>query len=164
VPHYDPGMPAEQNRALIQRLHTALDQADGDAMAACYSPGARFSDPAFGELRGEEVGGMWRMLTSRSTDLDVNLAEHGADDDTGWARWIARYTFTRTGRPVTNDVRARFRFEDGLIAEHDDSFSFYAWSRQALGIPGLLLGWTPLLPSAVRRRARADLEDFLAER
>jgi ketosteroid isomerase-like protein len=157
-------MPAEQNRALIQRLYAALDEADGDAMAACYATGARFSDPAFGELRGEQVGGMWRMLTSRSTDLDVNLAEHKADDETGSAHWIARYTFTRTGRPVTNDVRARFRFEDGLIAEHDDSFNFYAWSRQALGIPGLLLGWTPLLRSAVRRRARGDLEEFLAER
>lgn len=157
-------MPAEQNRALIQRLYTALDQADGDAMAACYAPGARFSDPAFGELRGEQVGGMWRMLTQRSTDLDVNLAEHEADDETGSAHWIARYTFTRTGRRVTNDVRARFRFEDGLIAEHYDSFSFYAWSRQALGTPGLLLGWTPPLRSAVRRRARGDLEEFLAER
>jgi ketosteroid isomerase-like protein len=156
-------MAAEQNRALLQRLYTALDQADGDAMAACYGPDARFSDPAFGELRGEQVGGMWRMLASRSSDLDVNLAEHDADDETGWAHWIARYTFTRTGRPVTNDVRARFRFEDGLIAEHDDSFSFYAWSRQALGIAGLLLGWTPLLRSAVRRRARGELEEFLTE-
>jgi len=109
------------------------------------------------------VGGMWRMLASRSADLDVNLAEHDADDETGSAHWIARYTFTRTGRPVTNDVRARFRFEGGLIAEHDDSFGFYAWSRQALGIPGLLLGWTPLLRSAVKRRARDDLEEFLAE-
>ena len=46
---------------------------------------------------------------------------------------------------MKNDVRARFRFADGLIAEHDDAFSFYAWSRQALGAAGLLLGWTPLL-------------------
>ena len=63
---------------------------------------------------------------------------------------------------MTNDVRARFRFADGLIAEHDDAFSFHAWSRQALGAPGLLLGWTPLLRGSVRRRARGNLERFMA--
>ena len=26
-----------------------------------------------------------------------------------------------------------------------DSLSFYAWSRQTLGPPGLALGWTPLI-------------------
>jgi uncharacterized protein len=151
---------AEHNRALIAGLYAALDRADGAAMSACYAPDARFSDPAFGELRGEELGRMWRMLTSRSTDLAVELVEHEADADTGTARWIARYTFTSTGRPVVNDVRARFRFADGLIAEHDDRFSFFRWSRQALGPPGLLLGWTPLLVAVVRRRARADLAGF----
>jgi hypothetical protein len=38
---------------------------------------------------------------------------------------------------------------------------FYA-AFAALGLPGLLLGWTPLVQSAVRRRARASLDDFLA--
>src|SRR4051812_44000111 len=109
---------------LIQHFYSAFDRKHGDAMAACYAPDARFSDPAFGELRGPEVGGMWRMLTGRAEDLSVELAEHHAAGDTGSARWIARYTFGRTGRPVVNDVRARFRFADGLIAEHDDSFSF----------------------------------------
>lgn len=157
-------MTAEGNRALIERFYAAFDRGDGHAMATCYAPDARFSDPAFGELRGEQVGGMWRMLTSRATDLDVDLAEHDADETTGSARWIARYTFARTGRPVTNDIRASFRFANGLISEHDDSFSFHAWSRQALGPPGLLLGWTPLVRNKVREQARAELEKFLADR
>ena len=61
-----------------------------------------------------------------------------------------------------NDVHASFQFADGLIAEHEDRFDFHRWARQALGLPGLLLGWTPLLRSAVRRRARASLDEFLA--
>ena len=81
----------------------------------------------------------------------------------GSARWIAHYTFTQTGRSVTNDVRARFRFEDGLIADHRDEFDFHRWARQALGTSGLLLGWTPILRSAVRRRARAGLDEFIAD-
>jgi uncharacterized protein len=150
------------SRELIERLYTAMDRKDGDTMAACYAPDARFSDPAFGELRGSEPGDMWRMLTARANDLSVELAEHEADDRTGTARWIARYTFVRTGRPVVNDVHASFRFKDGLIAEHDDRFSFWTWSRQALGLPGVVLGWTPLLRGSVRRMARGDLEKFSA--
>jgi ketosteroid isomerase-like protein len=152
---------ADRNRATIERLYDALDRHDGETMAACYRPDARFRDPAFGELDGRRAGEMWRMLTSRAKDLEVELAEHDADSNKGSARWIATYTFTTTGRPVVNDVRAEFRFaDDGLISEHTDDFSFWRWSRQALGPVGFALGWTPLLRAATRRRARADLERF----
>jgi hypothetical protein len=70
--------------------------------------------------------------------------------------------FSQTGRPVLNDVRATFRFaEGGLIADHADAFSFHRWSRQALGAPGLLLGWTPLLKATVRRKAAESLASFM---
>ncbi len=131
-------------------------------MAACYVPDARFSDPVFPDLEGQEPGAMWRMLTGRADDLKIDLLEHEADDDRGSARWVANYTFTQTARPVTNDVRAAFRFARGLIAEHRDDFDFHHWSRQALGTPGLLLGWTPILRASVRRRARAGLDEFIA--
>jgi ketosteroid isomerase-like protein len=154
----------EQNRALIRTLYDSLDRHDGEGMAACYAPTAQFRDPAFGELSGAEAGDMWRMLTGRAEDLSVELADHDANDETGTAHWIAHYTFTDTGRPVVNDVRARFRFAAGLIVEHVDEFSFFAWSRQALGPLGLALGWTPLLPILVRRRTRGRLDAFRAER
>ena len=153
---------ADAHQQLIERFYDAFGRRDGDAMAACYAPRARFSDPVFQDLHGEEPGAMWRMLTSRAEDLRIELVEHDADDGAGSARWLADYTFTQTGRPVHNDVRARFRFADGLIAEHDDSFGFHAWARQALGPSGLLLGWTPIVQGAVRKRARAGLDEFMA--
>jgi uncharacterized protein len=149
--------------ALIERFYDAFDRGDGEAMAACYAPDARFSDPVFPGLEGDEPGAMWRMLTSRASDLTVDLRERDSEGDTGSAHWVARYTYAQTGRPVVNDIRARFRFRDGLIADHRDEFSFHRWARQALGPVGLLLGWTPLLRAAVRRRARAALDEFLAE-
>ena len=106
---------------------------------------------------------MWKMLTGRAEDLEVKLAEHEADDERGSAHWLADYTF-RTGRKVHNDIRAEFRFEDGLIAEHRDSFSLYAWARQALGPVGVALGWTPVVQGRIRREARAGLDEFLAKR
>jgi len=153
----------DSNDALIRDFYTAFDQRDGDRMAAFYAPDAHFSDPVFTDLNGDEPGAMWRMLTGRADDLRVELLEHEADGDKGSAHWRARYTFTQTGRSVVNDVRATFRFRDGLIADHRDEFGFHRWSRQALGPTGLLLGWTPVLRSATRKRARAGLDEFMAK-
>jgi hypothetical protein len=142
----------------IERFYAAFDARDGAAMAACYAPGAHFSDPVFVDLNGDEPGAMWRMLTAQATDLRVELLEHTADS----ARWRAHYTFSQTGRPVVNEVRATFRFDGtGLIADHRDEFSFHRWARQALGTPGLLLGWTPLLRSKVRGNAAKSLASFM---
>jgi hypothetical protein len=112
------------NEQLIERIYAAFDARDGDAMAACYAPGARFSDPVFPDLNGAEPGAMWRMLTAQATELRIELLEHEADDD---------------------------------------EFSFHRWSRQALGTPGLLLGWTPVLKASVRLRAGAGLEKFMTQ-
>ena len=152
---------AHPNDELIQRFYAAFDAHDGKAMAACYAADAHFSDPVFVDLKGREPGAMWMMLTARADDLRVRLVEHSASGDSGSARWIANYTFTQTGRKVHNDVHARFRFADGAIVEHDDSFGFYAWARQALGPTGLLLGWTPIVQGKVRKRARAGLDEFI---
>ena len=153
---------ADDNSALIRRFYEAFDQGNGAAMAAAYAPDARFEDPVFGELTGLQAGAMWRMLTSRpGSDLGVELPEHEAGDATGAANWIARYTFAPTGRRVVNDIHARFRFAGGRVIEHTDEFSFWSWSRQALGPIGTLVGWTPVLRRALRRKARADLAKFM---
>lgn len=149
------------NADVIRELYDALDRHDGETMAKQYAPDARFEDPAFGELSGEEAGDMWRMLTSRATDLKVELPEHEANGDEGSAHWIATYTFS-TGRPVVNDIRAKFRFRDGKIVDHEDSFSFHRWARQALGPAGLVLVLPPM-NLVVRRKALGDLAKFRAE-
>jgi ketosteroid isomerase-like protein len=152
------------NEALIERLYAALDAGDAEAAAACYAVDADFSDPVFSDLRGVEVGGMWRMLTARSSDMKIELLEHAADPTAGSARWRAHYAFSQTGRPVVNEVTAKFVFADGLIARHEDDFDLYKWARQALGGPvGLLLGWTPLVRAGIRKKARASLDAYLAK-
>jgi ketosteroid isomerase-like protein len=148
---------AEANRETIERLYAAFGECNGAAMTACYAPDAHFRDPAFGDLHGEEVGAMWRMLTGRATDLRIELHEHEAGEGTGSAHWIARYTFS-TGRPVVNDIQASFRFADGLIADHVDEFDFRNWAKQALGPSGHLVALLPPL----RRKARAKALDQLA--
>lgn len=153
---------AEENRALIKRFYDAFGQLDGAAMTACYAPGATFEDPAFGELHGDDIGAMWRMLTGRATDLRIELPAHDADETTGTANWIASYTFS-TGNHVVNDVPARFKFKDGLITDHRDEFDFRTWARQALGIKGILVATLPPLRAKARTAALDQLAAFKAE-
>jgi ketosteroid isomerase-like protein len=150
----------DANAQLIERFYAAFAERDGAAMAACYAPDVRFSDPVFPDLRGSRAGAMWRMLTSGSGDARIELLEHDADDARGSAHWRAHYTFTETGRPVVNDIQASFRFEDGLIVDHHDVFDFHRWARQALGPVGLLLGWTPFLRAKVQAKAGGRLDEF----
>jgi hypothetical protein len=132
-------------------------------MSTCYAGDAHFHDPAFGDLHGPEVGAMWRMLTGRATDLEIELREHAAEGDSGSAHWIARYTFS-TGRPVVNDIEASFRFaENGLIADHVDEFDFRNWAKQALGPSGHLVALLPPLRSKARAKALDQLATFRRE-
>jgi ketosteroid isomerase-like protein len=153
-------MGADANRETIERFYAAFDRCDGAAMSACYAPDAHFRDPAFGDLEGDEIGAMWRMLTGRATDLKVELHEHDAADDAGSAHWIARYTFS-TGRPVINDIQAKFRFADGLIADHVDDFDFRRWAKQALGSSGHLVALLPPLRAKAHAQARGQLDEFM---
>ncbi|MDD5325096.1 MAG: nuclear transport factor 2 family protein [Polaromonas sp.] len=158
------------NQTLLENFYAAFARLDADAMAACYAPDAQFDDEVF-SLRGrEQVSGMWRMLcnATRAKGLDAWKLECSgieADAGAGRAHWDAHYRFSATGRMVLNRIDARFTFNDqGLIATHRDRFDFWAWSRQALGMPGVLLGWTPLLRRQFRAQAAANLEKYLAQR
>src|SRR3546814_18874561 len=122
-------------------------------MAACYHPEARFSDPVFPALDGQGVCAMWAMLCESGKDLRVESSAIAADDAQGSAHWDAHYTFSGTGRPVLNRIDATFRFRDGLIVEHRDSFDFHRWATPALGFSGRLLGGTGWLQRKLQKQA-----------
>ncbi len=104
---------------------------------------------------------MWKMLILNGKDLELNFQNVSADEKSGSAEWIANYTFSKTGRKVENRIKANFEFENGKIISHKDSFDFYKWAKQALGISGLLLGWTSFLQNKVRQTAMKNLDDFM---
>ena len=156
-----PMSPDHPNAQLIARFYTAFNAHDAKIMGACYAPDVEFSDEVFPELHGSQATGMWRMLCTQGKDLKIVASKIQANDTCGSAHWDAWYTFS-TGRKVHNIVEARFTFKNGLVVRHIDSFDFWAWSRQALGPAGTLLGWTSLLKAKVRRTAARGLEKFLA--
>lgn len=149
---------------LIRSFYAAFQRRDHQAMAACYAPGAEFQDPVFGELHDWKIAAMWRMLCERATDLELSSDRIVADESQGSARWEARYTFSATGRPVHNMIEASFRFADDRIIRHVDQFDLYRWARQALGVKGLLLGWSPPVQRAIRAQAARGLAGFIEKK
>jgi len=151
------------NAALIRRFYEAFGRRDAAAMLACYAPDVRFSDPVFPRLDAGGVGTMWRMLCARGNDLRVVASGIDADDARGRARWVATYTYSATGRSVLNEIDATFAFDEGRIVRHEDRFDLHAWAQQALGLRGLLFGWTPPMQTAIRRKAAQALAAWRAK-
>ncbi len=156
-------MSGAANAALIGRFYAAFARRDATGMNACYHANATFSDPVFPALDALGIATMWRMLCERGKDLAIVASDIVADETTGHAHWVADYTFSGTGRHVTNRIDATFEFRDGLIARHVDRFSLWRWAGMALGAKGVLLGWLPPVRSAIRAQAARALAAYAAK-
>jgi len=147
------------NGLLLRRLFTALDVHDHPTMAGCYAPAASFRDIAF-ELEGQpRIHAMWQMICE-SSDLRATFEVVHADDVEGRVALVDHYTFSDTKFKVRNVIDARFRFENGLIAQHHDYCDAKAWAAMAFhgGVRGFLAGRFRLVRA---RAAEAKLQAFI---
>jgi ketosteroid isomerase-like protein len=141
------------NEEVIQKFYTSFQNGNAKGMSECYADEIIFHDPAFGELRGEKAKKMWEMLLERSKgELKIEFSDVVADEKTGSANWVAKYNFAQTGRNVVNKIHANFQFMDGKIIMHNDHFSLWKWSRQALGWKGWLLGGTEFMRGKIQKQ------------
>jgi hypothetical protein len=147
------------NKDILDGFYSAFSQKDTNRMLSYYSADVLFHDPVFGSLQGEQVAAMWRMLLERGgDDLHVTHRILSLNKDGGQVEWTARYNFGPRKRPVVNRIIATLWIANGKIYQHEDHFDFWKWSRQALGLPGYLLGWTGYLRLKVRGMAKKGLE------
>lgn len=150
-----------QNADLINSFYDAFQRSDHRAMNACYGPSVRFSDPVFRELEDDHVRAMWHMFCESRGDVDISCSGVEADDRTGKAHWEATYSLSSSDRVIHNVIEAEFMFSEGTIYRHRDSFDLWKWTRMALGTPGILLGWSPLVKNKVRGTAMHQLNKFM---
>ena len=150
------------NAVLLQRLFSSLNQHDHKTMAACYHSQATFTDIAF-DLRGrQQIHAMWHMICQpgdHTSDIQAMFNVIHADDQRGWVNLVDDYTFSPTGRKVTNVIDSHFCFEDGLVAKQHDFCDPRAWASMAVGsLSGLLAGQFHFLRSF---KARQMLDKFV---
>jgi hypothetical protein len=157
------------NEDTITRFYSAFAALDADAMAACYAEDATFTDPAFVLYNRRDISAMWHMLCEATQaknrqDWRLEFNQVKADASSGSAHWEAQYRFSGSNRLVHNIIEAKFSFTpDGLIDSHKDSFDFWRWSRQALGMGGWILGWAPYFQKQVRQQTHAALARYQAK-
>ncbi|RNC84716.1 MAG: nuclear transport factor 2 family protein [Balneola sp.] len=150
------------NKDLIVSFYNSFARKDFENMGIVYDDRATFDDPAF-SLKGREIAAMWHMLCERGRDLEITFEAVKEEGGYVYAHWEAIYSFSLTKRKVHNKIDARFRFEDQKVIEHIDTFNFWRWSSQALGTPGIVLGWSPFLKNRVRKQAADSLTTFISK-
>jgi ketosteroid isomerase-like protein len=149
---------------LIEQFFTAFKKLDANGMNACYSNDIAFYDPMFELLRGDEARAMWQMLCKNAREFSLafdSIKDLG--DGYYTCNWQASYNFSKTGRPVVNNVKAHLKIENGLITEHSDAWSLAKWSAQAIGLPGKLFGWAGFFRRRLKNNARRNLLKFMEE-
>jgi len=147
-------------KEVIEGFYAAFQNKDAEEMVSFYHDDIEFTDPAFGDLKGEHAKNMWRMLLSRSADLTLEFSDVHADGNKGQAHWDANYTVGRTGRKVLNKIDAEFTFKDGKIIRHIDTFDLHKWAKQALGFKGMLLGGTSFFKGKLNGQSNGMLVKF----
>ena len=152
------------NKEVIERFYTAFQKLDYKMMQDCYSEDIIFSDPVFLVLRGNEVRAMWEMLCKNAKDFSLTFSDiELLDEEYATCKWVASYTFSKTGNKVVNKIKAFMKLKDGKIIEHSDAFRLSTWIGQVLGWKGVLFGWTGFMKRAVQRNARKNLESFMVK-
>jgi ketosteroid isomerase-like protein len=155
----------QENKEVIERFYSAFQKLDYRTMNDCYSQDIVFSDPVFLVIRGDYVFAMWEMLCKNAKDFSLTYSDiELLDDEYATCRWTASYTFSKTGRPVVNKIKAYMKLKDGKIIEHSDAFRLSTWIGQALGLKGKLLGWTGFMKRAVQKNAKRNLLKFIEKK
>lgn len=140
---------------VVKSFYSAFEKKDAEAMAALYAPDATFNDPAFTDLNAQDAGDMWRMLLSKADEnFKIVVTDiKGDGGENGSAHWEATYKFGPNRRDVINKIDAAMVIKNGKIVKHVDTFGFYTWSTQALGLPAYLFGWTGWFQNKVKAGA-----------
>lgn len=147
---------------IADKFYNAFSNHNSSEMINLYHEDVIFSDPAFGILKGDRAKKMWDMLLSNDqSNLTIQYQIIESSDHDATIKWIAKYRFGPSKRSVVNHVTARLKIDKGKIVEHQDSFNLWKWSKQALGISGLLLGWTSFMRNKIQQKTNHTLDKFI---
>ena len=149
--------------AVAHKFYSAFQNMEAETMASCYDSEAHFTDPVFPQLRGNEIGDMWRMLVSQAKNFSLEFKNIRTENGIVRVDWEAKYTFSQTNRLVHNIIQAEMTIKDGKIFLHRDRFDLWCWFRQAMGLKGLFVGWLPFAQKALRETAARNLRLFRIE-
>ena len=120
-------MTTDDFRALLQRFTRAAEAADGEALAACFTPDGVYHDYIYGDHRGRaDIAHMLVDLFHRDAGPDYRWEMFDAvcNGDLGYAWSLSSFTSRIpefAGKAVVIDGMSRFELRDGLISDYRES-------------------------------------------
>lgn len=146
----------------VYHLYECLQERNVEGMLSCYHPKVKFSDPVFGDLEGERVFYMWRMLMSRiDPDSKIEITSVYALNSRATCKWTADYVFGKSKRKIHNEIKSDFKFKDNRIIEQTDFFNLWKWTKQAIGLGGHLFGWTYSMHKMIVKQNKEYLDYYI---
>lgn len=146
---------------VANNFYSAFQLKNASQMIEYYHPDLQFEDPTFGKLSYHQTCAMWKMLCESAKDLTIEFSILKSEDNYVEVRWIAEYTFSKTGRFVHNEITARMTFKDGKIIQHIDKFDLFKWAKQAMGLQGWLIGGTPFFRKKLQQQTNYQLVKYM---
>jgi predicted ester cyclase len=124
-------MSADENTAVVRRLHELTNQHDLAAVEALFGPTYVFHNPnlPLGRTRADRTQAAMAAQND-FPDLQWQPDEVIAAGDTVVSRWTFRGTHTPTGKPVTMTGITIYHFFDGKIVEQWDEYDSLGMQRQ----------------------------------
>lgn len=153
----------DTNTDIITKFYTAFQKKDAEGMVKHYANNISFEDPAFGNLNGDDAKNMWRMLCSNTSEIEIDFKIMDSHQNQVTAHWVAKYTFSKTGRNVINKIDATFILENQQIVSHVDVFNLWTWSKQAMGPMGWLFGWSDYFRKKLQQTTSKSLSKYSAK-
>lgn len=149
------------NEQLLEKFFNALQRKDINAVIECLDQEVVYSDPIFKNLQGRTTRAYWHMMLEKLPDLKVEYKNIKANDNSGSACWYCIYNYTKTDRLIRYKIKAKFKFKDGKIFSHTDSYSLWRWAGKALGLTGYFLGFTAFVRNQIRTDAINGLNIYM---
>ncbi|MFT5511646.1 MAG: limonene-1,2-epoxide hydrolase [Bacteroidia bacterium] len=146
----------------IYHFYECMQDRNVEGMLSCYHPKIKFTDPVFGELEGDRVFNMWRMLMGRiDPNAKIEINNVYALNNRATCKWTADYAFGKRKRQIHNKIKSDFKFKDNRIVEQFDYFNLWEWTKQALGITGHLFGWSLSMQKMIIKQNKEYLNYYM---
>lgn len=136
--------------AVMKKFYEAFTAQRPKEFEQLYAPDVKFKDAVFAYSDRKGTMRMWKQILSNPKNT-FRFEFDRVEGDVAYGRWVADYKLG--SRPVHNELETRMVIRDGKIVEHEDSFSWNKWVKQAL--PGGALFANPVGHVLVRSVLRA---------
>ena len=141
-------------------FYEALAAGDTEEQMRWLALDARYFDPLYGDLDIRHTRAAWRLWAMLAVDRRVDWHRlPGGDTQTARIAWRVSHTMAQSGERLGFDGVSDVHVVDGLILYLHSEYDSVVWLPH--GRWRRLVGWLPLIRLRLRRRARADLEQWL---